>query len=285
MRPRRIHIHMDVNGTVTAQDPAAGLSPADALAKAISAAAHGKSCRDGAFLFRDMQPLEAPEAGTISFFDHNCRYATAWHRHEGIAPKQMHRLHDKYATRLEEEHGFLLNPLWRLLEHLDDAQYDWVLLFRTMGKDLPRVKEELAAQGRSLHGDGFLSGRDAVNDPAGFAEYVDELPSGTIAAVQDDFRHWQRNGFRHDAGKVVVMDPSRHATIVFDDYIRPWDLSEIGIFNVMRRDPAKRTLSSLTRDDMDPLFGRVLHRANLVSLLEDPDFFVRRVAEAMADGA
>lgn len=198
---------------------------------------------------------------------------------------------------------YILPSVYKLIYHLWESNRDFAIVIRTYGQDAPNV---LTSLNYGLHGNHpsfsksininvnmhpgtikrrgdsielFTSngGQDVQQNLVYEKDIYRKLcNSQGISGYVDDFAFWQKHNYDHAAGKPfwVDLNDERHHHIFFDDNFRANDEdSIIDVRKFTRENPLEAV--SMEHEEVARLENVFLVQANLLSSIEDEDYFIR----------
>ncbi|XP_013063680.2 uncharacterized protein LOC106052776 [Biomphalaria glabrata] len=228
------------------------------------------------------------------------------HLHRLLWTYESHPVRDKKLTmcgRDGKPYHYILPSVYKLIYHLWESNRDFAIVIRTYGQDAPNV---LTSLNYGLHGNHpsfsksininvnmhpgtikrrgdsielFTSngGQDVQQNLVYEKDIYRKLcNSQGISGYVDDFAFWQKHNYDHAAGKPfwVDLNDERHHHIFFDDNFRANDEdSIIDVRKFTRENPLEAV--SMEHEEVARLENVFLVQANLLSSIEDEDYFIR----------
>lgn len=202
---------------------------------------------------------------------------------------------------------YILPSFYRLIERLHQNGRNFSIVIRTYGLDAPNVLQSMSRTLQGQHPEFPNALPIKVNlDPGKIIRRLDtitaqiggESSSGSItsryrgdraiydlmccstgvSAYVDDFRYWQANDYRSNAGKPLWIDPSRTDVqhIFFDDNIRVTDSDSIVDVRVFDS-PTSQSARSLPRQETTKFEDMCLVQADLLQSTSNADYFINKV--------
>jgi len=184
-----IVLHIDVNGTIIAEDKAGGETPADFIEKLIE-----RAKKQGRKVDDDV----------------------------------LNVINQKLATREEGAAVFIFPSLFRLLDQLDMEKVPYRIMFRTFGSDIVDITTEIKRQRPGVefaHIEFKEPNCDAMKQRQIFSSnYLDEQ----WVTVQENYEHWDAHGRNAKSGKQLCLNPNpRIFDIFLDDCVSRKDLIHV----------------------------------------------------------
>ncbi|XP_076469116.1 uncharacterized protein LOC143299671 [Babylonia areolata] len=337
---RKLVLHVDLRNTILVADSVTNVAVEQALNAFLTGATWGEE-KEGRWEWVSDQPsIKPPAQGKVTYYKFLERqlvrtpsertvlrlatgdftstpigtmFRTDFLRHLASLKwnygeeKGEHRLLTMAGTDGQRYH-YILEGLYRLIQHLHEAGRDFALVIRTYGLDAPNALASLA-HGVKGHHPGFprpmpvpvnrATGnirrpeRDVIVLEAfrsqGRRELLAKLTherdiyrflsrSLGISGYKDDFQFWQSNGYNHHAGKPLWIDPQdvHHHHLIFDDNFRALDEDSIVDVRVFSKEDNTRAYS-LSKTQLSRLEDVCLVQADLLESIDDRDYFLRKV--------
>ncbi|KAH9504781.1 hypothetical protein Btru_061945 [Bulinus truncatus] len=203
------------------------------------------------------------------------------------------------------QYHYILPSVYKLIIYLVENKRDFSIVIRTYGQDARNVLAALKYGLRRKHPSFWKYINIKVNTtpgvirrnngaielqtfkPGGGQDVLQKLvyerdiyrklcTSQGISGYVDDFMFWQKRNYDHAAGKPFWIDlnDQRHHHIFFDDNFRAHDEdSIIDVRKFTREDPSVAV--SMEHEEVARLENVCLVQANLLSSIEDEDYFIR----------
>ncbi|XP_013871729.1 uncharacterized protein si:dkey-32e6.3 [Austrofundulus limnaeus] len=320
-RRKKLVLHVDLNNTILVSDAVTGQGTLAALDSFLTGVTWGKMSRHGKWEWlSDAPSLHPPSGDAVSYYTQFGRVAgftsLAGRRFRGVLKEHLELLRwpegikgDKdLAVRGEDGrlYHWILPSFFQLLRDLTREGFQFAVLFRTFGTDLPRVLRgvsravsdgahplfpdlpELKLSVNLTPGKIRCSKKNTVLSRAeervssqdgerGLYQYMSSVQG--LGGFQDHFGWWASNTFSIRGGKPMWIDPfDQHVQHIFiDDNIRQNDEDTIVNPKVFL-DPGgsdSRTASTFE------LYDITLVQTDLLRAISDQSYFTQRVYMCM----
>ncbi|XP_076015406.1 uncharacterized protein LOC143007820 [Genypterus blacodes] len=316
-RKKKLVLHVDLNNTILASDAVTGQGTIAALDGFLTSATWGKMSKHGKWEWLSDSPsLLPPCEGAVSYYSQFGRVpaftSTAGRRFRGVLEEHLdllrwpegHKAVKELTVRGEDGrlYHWILPSFFQLLRDLVQEGWDFAILFRTFGTDLPRVlnavSKALTQGAHPLFPDlpdlklnvnmppgkircskkkiVLSRGEDRVSNcdgERGLYQYFSSVHG--LGGFQDHFDWWASNTYSIHGGKPLLVDPFDQEVqhIFIDDNIRQNDEDTI-VHPMVFLDPggtATRTACTLELYDIS------LVQTDLLRAISDPGYFTQRV--------
>lgn len=181
-------LHIDVNGTIIAEDKAGGENSADFIVKLLDRAKKQGRTVDASVLDAIKKKLATQEEGEVYIFP----------------------------------------ALFRLFDQLDAAQIRYKVMFRTFGEDIQDVTAAIKRKRPEVefaHIEFSSTNCDAMTQRMIFAT---QYPDAQWVTVQENYQHWDTQGRNAQAGKQLCLNQNRRIfDVFFDDCVLRKDLIHV----------------------------------------------------------
>lgn len=193
-----------------------------------------------------------------------------------------HLLLDDIETQYHQiqknlEGGYIASSFINLIRELEENKYQYTIIFRTFGKDIKAVTEELSQKthikafkfadmmGGQLHTDEGL----VLHTPA---EFLAHIKSFEHAAWLDSFQDWKAAGETYEGGKPypVNLEDQSVMTVFFDDNVSK---------KIIRITPADGATEQQALQDKLKLANRLVN-VNTRDAFVNPDYYTQHVVLA-----
>jgi len=288
----KIILHVDVNKTIMAEDPAGGKSVSDVLIGALaetyedrwdSTITHPMSYKEyvDTHLFPgakgDQELKKLRNAQVARFIEYLAETNHPLH-------SEIQGRYARLLAKLNNHESIIFPSFFAAIRYLDAHAIPYSIVLRTFGKDLDRVMDEfdccLAPRFFSWKGEFNESILTMTSLDSGeivilrtTAEVYAFLQTHGNVAIHDDWNYWNKHGECKEYGKLFpidVWDP--HVICLFaDDNANPKD----GILNP--RHP-------VTNESLDVEFliaDDYIRVVNTLEAIEDDDYFIHYVLMAI----
>ncbi|CAJ1055419.1 uncharacterized protein si:dkey-32e6.3 [Xyrichtys novacula] len=316
-RRKKLVLHIDLNNTILVSDAVTGQGTVSALDNFLSTVTWGKMNKQGQWEWLSDSPsLLPPCDDAVSYY---CQFGRtpgftsgAGRRFRGVLDQHLDLLRwpegvkgDKDLAVKGEDgrlYHWILPSFFQLFKDLVQEGWDFAVLFRTFGTDLPRV---LSAVSRALNegahpqfpdlpdlklsvnmtpgkircskraivlsrGQDRVSSRDGER---GLYEYFSSVQG--LGGFQDHYDWWASNTFSIRGGKPLWVDPFDQNVqhIFIDDNIRQNDEDTIVQPKVFLDPGGAETRTACTSE----LYDITLVQTDLLRAISDPKYFTQQV--------
>lgn len=182
-------IHVDVNGTIIAEDKAGGETPVDFIKKLLERA--------------KKQGLKIDE-------------------------EVLNVINQKLDAREENAAVYIFPSFFRLIDELDSAQIRYKVMFRTFGSDIPDIMVEIKKKRPGIEFAHIEFKKENCNATIQRQIFATESLDNQWVTVQENYEYWDTQGRNAESGKQLCLnqDP-RIFNIFFDDCILRKDLIHV----------------------------------------------------------
>uniref|UniRef100_A0A1A8HP44 Si:dkey-32e6.3 n=1 Tax=Nothobranchius kuhntae TaxID=321403 RepID=A0A1A8HP44_NOTKU len=317
VRKKRLVIHIDLNNTILVSDAVTGQGTVAALEYFLTSVTWGKKNDHGKWEWlSDAPSLHPPSSDAVSYYSQFGRVpgftSVAGRRFKGVLDEHLEQLRwpegikgDKELSVRGEDgrlYHWILPSFFQLLRDLTQEEWEFSILFRTFGTDLPRVLRAVSrAVNEGAHplfpdlpelklslnltpGKIRCSKRAIVVSRAeerassldgdrGLYQYFSAVHG--LGGFQDHFDWWASNSFSLRGGKPVWIDPFDQQVqhIFIDDNIRVNDEDTIVHPKVFLDPGGSDTRTASTFE----LYDITLVQTDLLRAISDPSYFTQRV--------
>jgi hypothetical protein len=197
------------------------------------------------------------------------------------------RIVEKYTVDGAPVFTNVFPSFYELVKELDRLKYEYVLIFRTFGSDLPDVAKQLAEHGETpvkirYWGKFVENGKKISIDGKGEFTHLGLYKlfiqsCGEHFALQDDWKRWNGDGERGRSGKPFLYDESgsiwgrKNLALFFDDNITGEELDIVQGSEVMEKN--KKTSKEL--------FGDLAFAVNTTDAMVDDNYYKNLVFDAL----
>ncbi|XP_017266699.1 uncharacterized protein si:dkey-32e6.3 [Kryptolebias marmoratus] len=317
IRRKKLVLHIDLNNTILVSDAVTGQGTVAALDSFLTGVTWGKMSNHGKWEWLSDSPsLHPPSSDAVSYYTQFGRIpgftSVAGRRFKGVLEEHLELLRWPEGIKGDRElsvkgedgrlYHWILPSFFQLLRDLTQEGWQFAVLFRTFGTDLPRVLRAVSravndgahplfpdlpelklsvslTPGKircSKRGIVLTRGEERVSSKdgeRGLYQYMSSVQG--LGGFQDHFDWWASNTFSIQGGKPMWIDPfDQHVQHIFiDDNIRQNDKDTIVNPKVFLDPDGSDSRTASTFE----LYDITLVQTDLLRAISDQNYFSQRV--------